>query len=68
MTPEKDKDFSFKFDGQFKQFCTKACMTLFVLSHRKIVACISCKVSKICITFTNFILVYILYCIVFELT
>ncbi|XP_035215552.1 zinc finger MYM-type protein 4-like, partial [Stegodyphus dumicola] len=39
-------EFSLKLDGLHKHFCTKACMTLFVLSHRKIVPCIWCKVKK----------------------
>ncbi|XP_054706538.1 zinc finger MYM-type protein 4-like [Uloborus diversus] len=40
------EDFSFKLDGMHRHFCKKACMTLFVLSHRKIVPCVWCKVKK----------------------
>ncbi|GIY13201.1 hypothetical protein CDAR_390041 [Caerostris darwini] len=39
-------DFSLKYEGTAKHFCTKACLTLFVLSHRKIIQCIQCKVKK----------------------
>ncbi|XP_055931989.1 zinc finger MYM-type protein 4-like isoform X1 [Argiope bruennichi] len=44
--PSADENFSLKFEGFPKHFCTKACMTLFVLSHRKIIQCIQCKVKK----------------------
>ncbi|GBL96599.1 Zinc finger MYM-type protein 4 [Araneus ventricosus] len=44
--PNSEENFSLKFDGFPKHFCTKACMTLFVLSHRKIIQCVQCKVKK----------------------
>ncbi|GFR26486.1 zinc finger MYM-type protein 4 [Trichonephila clavata] len=41
-----DNNFSLKYEGSPRYFCRKACMTLFVLSHRKIVQCVQCKVKK----------------------
>ncbi|GFS34720.1 zinc finger MYM-type protein 4 [Nephila pilipes] len=46
FNPGSDDNFSLKFDGSPRHFCTKACMTLFVLSHRKIIQCVQCKVKK----------------------
>lgn len=37
---------SLYYDNICLQFCTKACVNLFVLSHRKIVPCAWCKVKK----------------------
>ncbi|KAH7937354.1 hypothetical protein HPB49_011072 [Dermacentor silvarum] len=41
-----DKSSSLYYDNICLQFCTKACVNLFVLSHRKIVPCAWCKVKK----------------------
>lgn len=41
-----DKCSSLYYDNVCLQFCTKACVNLFVLSHRKIVPCAWCKVKK----------------------
>lgn len=41
-----DKCSSLYYDNICLQFCTKACVNLFVLSHRKIVPCAWCKVKK----------------------
>ncbi|XP_075553229.1 zinc finger protein without children isoform X1 [Dermacentor variabilis] len=41
-----DKSSSLYYDNVCLQFCTKACVNLFVLSHRKIVPCAWCKVKK----------------------
>lgn len=37
---------SLYYDNACQQFCSKACVNLFVLSHRKIVPCSWCKVKK----------------------
>lgn len=44
--PDAKDSVALHFEGSCKQFCSKACMTLFVLSHRKIVPCATCKVKK----------------------
>ncbi|XP_077487957.1 zinc finger protein without children isoform X2 [Amblyomma americanum] len=40
------KSHSLYYDNACQQFCSKACVNLFVLSHRKIVPCSWCKVKK----------------------
>ncbi|KAG8192532.1 hypothetical protein JTE90_015167 [Oedothorax gibbosus] len=42
----EEEVFSFIFEGFPKNFCAKSCMTLFVLSNRKIINCLNCKVKK----------------------
>ncbi|XP_015924933.2 zinc finger MYM-type protein 4 [Parasteatoda tepidariorum] len=46
LNSNKENDFKFKMDGLYKFFCSKTCMTTYVLSHRRITQCLFCKVKK----------------------
>lgn len=43
---KENEDFVLYHNSSCQQFCTKACINLFVLAHRKIVPCSWCKVKK----------------------